>query len=335
MTTATVKKTPAKAVKKISPITKESVAASKAVAAVTGEKPKKTIGKAADYVGWSVQELLAAGVTIEHDHETWKASIPPEAFSQYWEKRFTDLSEAHTECAAQIRGAHRKLYELLVKIKGLQESYDNPPQNQAENFAGSIERAIRDKLGRLGLLPKEPKYRDLFITVAIHPDDKLPDAQADKKRREAIQKKDSTYRKVFKEADRAGITAETMLPWLEEHGIESIRLGRWKTKKQQEADKAQADTKAAAEKARIDAFTSGVRTSQPRFSLPIEPKHIAWDAGKDHHEMVLLVAYRPTSGTLDVMHVEKGSAAFDAVVRVASKALPPAIEDDRDEEAGV
>ena len=253
MTTATRKGTAAKAVKKSPPMTKESVAASTAVAAVRGEK---TVGKAADYVGWTTQELLAAGVTIEHDHEAWKASIAPEAFSQYWEKRFTDLSEAHTECAAQIRGAHRKLYELLVKIKGWQEKYDNPPLNQAENFNGSVERAIRDKLGRLGLLPKDPKYRDLFITVAIHPDDKLPDTQADKKRREAIQKKDSTYRKVFREADQAGITAEAMLPWLEEHGIEAIRLGRWKTKEQQQADKAEANRKAAAEKALVDASTS-------------------------------------------------------------------------------
>jgi hypothetical protein len=305
-------------------MTKESVAVSNAIAQMSKpEEPKK--------------DPLADVKQFEAERAAERNKMPEKQEHyrcHHWEIKFAEMCASHTACVGQIRGARQALYTLLVELKRLQETYDNEPPYGA-SINGSIEMAIRAKLQPLGLLPKEPKYRDMIITAAIHPAEKLPDAHADKARREAIQKKDSTYRKVFKEAERAGITAETMLPWLEEHGIEAIRLGRWKTKEQREADKAEADKKAAGERAMVEAFTSEVRNSQPRFSFPVEPKHIAWNAEKDHHEMVLLVTYRPTSGSIDVMHVAKGPAAFDAVIRVASKAPLAATTEEHQEEAVV
>lgn len=351
MTTATPSKTPRKKAAKAPPF---SVAESRAmVQAIEGISPKsdttreaaasaaakalqkksgKIIGKAADYAGWDVNQLISAGVTIEHNHAAWKAAMPPEVFSEYWEKQFAELSDAHTECASQIRGARSKLYQLLVLVAAMKEKYDNPP---ALNFNSTVESVIRAKLDGLGLLPKNPNYSELIIAAAIHPAERLPDAQADKARREAIQKKCSTYKKVFQEAAKANITSANMLPWLEEHGVEAIRLSRWKTKEQEEAAKAEADRKAAAEVARVKAFASSVRNSPPKFFFPVTPKDIAWNADQDHHEMVLLATYRPTSNTIEVMHVAKSPSAFDAVIRVASKAPPPApvVEEEDDEEA--
>jgi hypothetical protein len=304
------------------PMTKESVAISIAVADMAKGRECEA-------------DRLAAVKAFQEEQEAARAKLPEKQehyLSKHWEIKLAEMSANHAECASQMRGIRRRLYDWLVDLKALQERYDNPAPYGATINSG-IELAIKLKLGRLGLLPTTPNYRDLLVTAALHPDGKLPDEQEDKARRVAIQKKDSTYRKVFKEAERAAITSETMLPWLEEHGIEAIRLGRWKTKEQQQADKAEADRKAAAEKALVDAFTSDVRNSQPRFSFPIEPKHIAWNAQGDHHEMVLLVTYRPTSGTMDVMHVAKGPAAFDAVIRVASKAPPAVTEEDHEEEA--
>jgi hypothetical protein len=305
MTTATAKKTTTRAVKKSPPMRKENVAASNALAAMGGERP--------------TEDGRPAGGTIEHDHAAWKAAVPPEVLSQYWEKQFAELSEAHTECASQIRGARGKLYDLLVMLAAIKEKYDNPPAKPAVNFNSTVERVIRSKLGGLGLLPKNPNYSDLIISAAIHPAEKLPDAEADKARREAIQKKCHTYKKVFQEAAKANITSANMLPWLEENGIEAIRLGRWKTKEQREKEKIEADKKAAADDARVTEFATRVRNSSPKFSFPVKSGDIVWNSDKDHHEMVLLATYRPSTNSIDVIEVVKGAPAFNTVIRIASK----------------
>lgn len=283
--------------------------------------PRKKAAKASPFSVAESRTMVQAieDVSPKNVDAAWKAAMPPEVLSQYWTTQFDELSKAHTECASQIRGARGKLYDLLVMLAALREKYDNPPVGLAENFNSAVETAIRVKLHPLGLLPENPKYGDLIIPAAIHLAERLPNAEADKARRVAIQKKCATYKKVFREAAKVNITSANMLPWLEEHGIEAIRLGRWKTKEQREKEKVEADKKAAADDARVAAFATSVRNSSPKFSFPVTPGNIAWDSDKDHHEMVLLATYRPSTNSIDVIEVVKGAPAFNSVIRIASK----------------
>lgn len=331
MTTATPTKTAAKKSAKKSPpnMTKESVAMSNAVAKlaeggakndpISGAEVAKAEAKAEKYrlEHAAVSKLLNAfaeqPVTdVEAEIAAMRAAKKPFVNDhRFWSERFSTAGSSYEACATKLRGARRDLWNWLGNVKAVIETYDDATIGPA--VRQGIETAIRAKLHGIGMLPKHksPDYRNLILTAAAFPATPLSDTQ-----KLSLQKQMSVYRTVLREAENEGKHSHEIAAWIESrNGIERIRL---KKEDPQEA-KDEAKAKADREKAQIEQYVATVRQSKRKFSFTASPADLGWDANKDHYEMVLLATYRQSTGLVEVMQVVKGTAAFDAVARVASK----------------
>lgn len=331
MTTATPTKTGAKKSAKKSPpkMTKESVAMSNAVADLTEGGVKNDSGAGAEAAKAkakaekgrleraAMSKLLNAFAeqpvtNVDAEMAAMRASKKPLVNDcRFWEERFSAAGTSYEACATKLRGARRDLWNWLGNVKAVIETYDDPTLGPA--VRQGIETAIKTKLRDIGMLPKHksPDYRSLILTVAAFPATPLSDTQ-----KLSLQKQMSVYRTVLREAEKEGKQSHEIAAWIESrNGIERIRLK--KEDSQQAKDEAKA--KANEEKEQIAQYVATVRQARRKFSFTASPADLGWDANKDHYEMVLLATYRQSTGLVEVMQVVKGTAAFDAVARVASK----------------
>lgn len=288
-------------------ISKASTASSQAMEQALKAIEPKIVGKAKDYAGWTTQQLLAAGVTLEHEPTP---PLPANMRSEYWQAQFTASTASHSVCATKLKGARRDLWNWMGGIKALIEAYDDPATHFSVKSA--MEGALKMKLGKIGMLPKNPNWRNLILPAGLFPEDKLDDAA-----KVSLQKQMSVYRSVIRVAEAEGVTSNGLAAWIEErNGIERIRLG--KQKDSGTAPPAENATTLQAEAA-FDTLASSVRAGPSKLSFSAQPSDIAWNPDKDHPEIVLLATYHPTTKTIEVKEVVKDADAFTAVIRIASK----------------
>lgn len=296
-----------KTAKKAPSMSKASTAASQAMEQALKAVKPKIVGKAKDYAGWTTQQLLAAGVTLEHEPPT---PLPANMTNEHWQAKFTSSTANHSACVTKLKGARRDLWSWIGGIKALIETYEDPGTHLSVKSA--MEGAIRMKLEKLGMLPKNPNWRKLILPAGLFPEEKLDDAV-----KLALQKQMSVYRSVLRVAEAEGVTSAGLPAWIEErNGIERIRLG-----KQSDSGSAAA----AQAEAAFNALASSVRSGPSKVSFSAQPSDIAWNPDKDHPEIVLLATYHPTSKTIEVKEVVKDAGAFAAVIRIASRTLAPAV----------
>lgn len=288
-------------------ISKASTGASQAMEQALKTIQPMIVGKAKDYAGWTTQQLLAAGVTLEHEPTP---PLPANMRNEYWQAKFTASTASHSACTTKLKGARRDLWNWLGEIGALHEIYDDPATPFSVKSA--MERVIKMKLEKLGMLPKNPNWRNLILPTGLFPEEKLDDAA-----KLALQKQMSVYRSVLRVAEAEGVASTGLATWIEErNGIERIRLG----KKKDSSTLQDARTASALQaEAAFDNLASSVRSGPSKLSFSAQPSDIAWNPDKDHPEIVLLATYHPTTKTIEVKEVVKDAGAFTAVIRIASK----------------
>ncbi|MGJ0223524.1 hypothetical protein ACQUZK_09000, partial [Streptococcus pyogenes] len=277
-------KAPAKVATKTTPsMSKASTAESQAMAQAMKAIEPKIVGSAKDYAGWTTQQLLAAGVTLEHEPAP---PLPANMKNEHWQAKFTASTANHSACATKLKGARRDLWNWLGGIKALLETYDDPATHLGVKSA--MEGAIKMKLGKTGMLPKNPNWRNLILPAGLFPEDKLAEAV-----KVALQKQMSVYRSVLRLAEAEGVNSTGLAAWIEErNGIERIRLGKQKDNGTTPPAPSAAALQA---QAAFDTLAAAVRSGPSKLSFNVEPSDIAWNPDKDHPEIVLLATYHPTT----------------------------------------
>lgn len=331
MTNAIETRNPAKKAVKTTPqIAKESVAKSVAVAAINEAQQSAQSGPATlqrgDAEGEAKAEkyrlqLEAASKLLNAFSEKPVADAKAELAAlkdsgrpfvndhRFWTERFKTASTSHGATATKLKGARRELWTWLGHVKAVEETFDDPAIGPI--VRDSIERAVKFKLEQIAMLPKTPDWRKLILPAALFPDTVMSEAE-----KKSLQKQMSVYRNVLRQAEKEGIASAGVAAWIESrNGIERIRLN----KEDPQDAKDEAKAKADAEKQHIAKYVASVRQADRKFSFTAAPADLGWDPNKDHYEMVLLATYRQSTGLVEVMQVVKGTPAFDAVARVASK----------------
>jgi hypothetical protein len=306
-TQPTMKALTPKSAKKAAPMSKASTAASQGMEQALNAIQPKIVAKAKDYAGWTTQQLLAAGVTLEHEPPP---RLPANMTNEHWQAKFTASTANHSACVTKLKGARRDLWNWIGGIKALMETYEDPGTHF--NVKSAIEGAIKMKLGEIGMLPKNPNWRDLILPAGLFPADKLDDAS-----KVSLQKQMSVYRSVLRVAEAEGVSSTDLAAWIEErNGIERIRLGKHK-------DNSTTSAGALHAQAAFDTLAATVRSGPAKLSVnDVQPSDIEWNPNKDHPEIVLLATYHPTTHTIEVKEVVKDAGAFAAVIRIASKKSP-------------
>jgi hypothetical protein len=321
-TKPTTKAPTPKSTKKAASMSKASTAASQAMQQALNAIQPKIVAKAKDYAGWTTQQLLAAGVTLEHEPPP---PLPANMTSEHWQAKFTASTASHSACVTKLKGARRDLWSWIGGIKALMETYEDPGTDLSVKSA--MEGAMNMKLRKLGMLPKSPNWRNLILPAGLFPDDKLDDVA-----KISLQKQMSVYRSVLRVAEAEGVTSTDLAAWIEErNGIERIRLGKHKDN----GTTVPAPTAAALQaQAAFDALAAAVRSGPSKLSFSVKSSDIAWNPEKDHPEIVLLATYHPSTKTIEVKEVVKDAGAFEAVIRIASSksAAPVAAPADLDED---